>query len=49
MSCDDCKYFVLHKGNFGHKEGNCHRYPEPVQKLRTEFCGEHKAKPKKKA
>lgn len=38
--CETCRWFIAYKEG---DEGVCRRYPESVQKFKTDFCGEHSA------
>ena len=48
MKCDDCKYYRLRAHGFGHREGECFRYPVTTTKSRADFCGEYRKVTKKK-
>jgi hypothetical protein len=41
-TCETCKHYELGKPNaIIYREGVCHRYPESLNKMKSDYCGEH--------
>ena len=38
MKCEDCRYFVMPANE---RMGSCKRFPQAVNKIHNEWCGEY--------
>jgi hypothetical protein len=49
MKCLDCKFYVLGSPMaIAHREGICKRFPQHVNMMKTEWCGEFRKPPAKR-